>query len=307
MAFTSGFYNSMNHDRLYDSDQVSRLFDGLINDGVYETIGEKFRVTARPTPSQEVNINTGRGWFNHHWVLNDGIHIIDCGASEILLDRIDAVIIEINNTNAVRDGYPKVVHGTPSTSPKRPTLSKANDVYQYPLCYIYRKAGTDTITTANITNMVGTTECPFVIGVIKTMTIDMFVDQWAAEWNEWINAKKKTVDNEWAAKKADINQQWYVWFNQLKAMTGTELVDWIDKNQNDFMDWFYSLQVLLDGDVATNLANQMAKYNEVIETLARDHAIYLTIEDSNYDPILDDDGHPIYSQTIFCTQPCECK
>lgn len=38
MAFTFGFYNSLNGDRKYNAEQVSSIFDGLISDGVYDTM-----------------------------------------------------------------------------------------------------------------------------------------------------------------------------------------------------------------------------------------------------------------------------
>ena len=44
MTVSSGFFNSVNHDRLYDAEQVSSIFDGIIEDGVCESIGEAFMV-----------------------------------------------------------------------------------------------------------------------------------------------------------------------------------------------------------------------------------------------------------------------
>ena len=44
MSFTYGFYNSKNHDRTYNAEQMSSIFDGLIEDGIYESIGGAFLV-----------------------------------------------------------------------------------------------------------------------------------------------------------------------------------------------------------------------------------------------------------------------
>lgn len=264
MAFTFGFYDSRNGDRKYNSIQMSEIFDGLIGDGVYETIGQKFRVTV--SEGTEIKVGTGRAWFNHTWNLNDSIMIVDCGESEILLDRIDAVVIEVDRTIAKRENSIKVIHGTPSTSPERPKLSNDNDLYQYPLAYIYRSAGSETITLADIVNMVGTSECPFVIGIIKTMDIDMFIEQWAAQWNLWL-----------------------------------------DRRKDEFNTWFNSLQVLLSGDVAGNLANEILKINSVIDTLAKEHRIYRNILDEENNAIVDDSNDPILGSIIFCTSPCDCN
>lgn len=46
MAFTSGFFNSQNHDRTYNNEQMAEIFDGVIRDGVYAGIGKQFTVIA---------------------------------------------------------------------------------------------------------------------------------------------------------------------------------------------------------------------------------------------------------------------
>ena len=66
MAWTSGFFNSVNGDRLYNADQMSRLFEGLITDGVYASVGNKMAV--QPNSGMTIQIATGRGWFGRHWV-----------------------------------------------------------------------------------------------------------------------------------------------------------------------------------------------------------------------------------------------
>ena len=40
MAVTSGFFNSVNHDRLYDAEQLSSIFDGIIIDGVMKIMAK---------------------------------------------------------------------------------------------------------------------------------------------------------------------------------------------------------------------------------------------------------------------------
>lgn len=42
MAFTYGFFNSLNGDRKYTAEQLSSIFDGLITDGVFDSIGAQY-------------------------------------------------------------------------------------------------------------------------------------------------------------------------------------------------------------------------------------------------------------------------
>ena len=72
MAWTSGFFNSVGGDRVYNADQMSELFTGLITNGVYESVKNKLAV--EPNSGMTIQINTGRGWFNGRWVDNICIH-----------------------------------------------------------------------------------------------------------------------------------------------------------------------------------------------------------------------------------------
>ena len=100
MSVTYGFYNSLNGDRKYNAEQVSSLFDGLIIDGVFASIGTAFAVKA--TTGITVNVGIGKAWFNHTWTLNDSILPLEAPEAEVLLDRIDAVVLEVDATESVR-------------------------------------------------------------------------------------------------------------------------------------------------------------------------------------------------------------
>jgi len=174
MSVTYGFYNSVNGDRKYDATQLSSLFDGLINDGVFASIGTCFAVEA--AGGNTVNIGIGKAWFNKTWTLNDAILPLEAPVSEVLLDRIDAVVLEVDISERVNSI--KFVEGVPSSSPVNPTLASGPTLFQYPLCYIYRPAGSTEITQAQITNMVGSEATPFITGILQTVNLD-----------EWINSR----------------------------------------------------------------------------------------------------------------------
>ena len=134
MALTSGFFNSKNHDRLYDATQISTLFEGLINDGVYQGVGHIFKVSA--SNGMNVTVDTGRAWFNNTWTRNDALIVLTVPTAEQVLKRIDAVVIEVNSLDTVRNNTIKIVKGTPASNPSKPSLTKNDDVHQYPLAYI---------------------------------------------------------------------------------------------------------------------------------------------------------------------------
>lgn len=185
MSVTSGFFNSVNGDRRYSAEQMSSLFDGIINDGVFASIGTAFEVKAKS--GKTVTVGLGRAWFNSIWVDNDAILSITANDAEILLSRYDAIVIEINHTSAVRAGTIKYIKGTASSNPQKPTMANTNEVHQYPLAYIYRPSGSTEITQSNITNCVGTSSCPYITGILQVQNIDKNVAQWEAQFNEWFD------------------------------------------------------------------------------------------------------------------------
>lgn len=204
MAVTSGFFNSQNGDRKYSAEQMSALFDALITDGVFANIGTAFEVKILSgTSSDTITVGIGRCWFNSTWLYNDALLPIAIEPSEMILDRIDAVIIEINKNEDIRSGQIRMIKGVPSANPENPELVKSNNVYQYPLAYIYRSANSPTITQAAITNMIGTSACPYVTGILEVQTIDKIVAQWEAEFNTWFDQIKTVLDGDVAANLAN--------------------------------------------------------------------------------------------------------
>lgn len=121
MSVSSGFFNSLNGDRKYNAAQMSAIFDGLIIDGVFASIGTAFAVKA--AGGLTVNVGIGKAWFDHTWTVNDSILPMTAPEAEVLLDRIDAVVLEVNGMESVRENTIKFVKGNPSSAPSRPTLT----------------------------------------------------------------------------------------------------------------------------------------------------------------------------------------
>lgn len=159
MTVTYGFYNSVSNDRTYDALQFGRMFDGVITDGVFETVGEALEPTTGT--GMQVVIKDGRAWFNHTWTLNDADLALAIAASDLVNPRIDTVVLEVNESNGVRANSIKVITGTPAGVPTPPSLTNTSEIHQHPLAYVYVGAGVSSIILANITDLRGTIDCPF--------------------------------------------------------------------------------------------------------------------------------------------------
>lgn len=256
MSVSSGFFNSLNGDRKYNAAQMSAIFDGLIIDGVFASIGTAFAVKA--AGGLTVNVGIGKAWFDHTWTVNDSILPMTAPEAEVLLDRIDAVVLEVNGMESVRENTIKFVKGNPSSAPSRPTLTNEGNVHQYPLCYIYRKYGTAVINQADITPMVGTESTPFVTGILQTISLDELLGKWQDELDRFTDARSQEVDDWIAQEESDFT----TWFNKMKADLQQEqavLDQWIASEQADFLAWYNQMKDQLSGDVAGNLQLEIDK------------------------------------------------
>lgn len=289
MSFASGFFNSVDHDRLYDATDISRLFDGLIRDGIFASIGDCLVV--KQSNQMNVTVGTGRAWFNHTWSYNDALYPVTIPPSEILMDRIDAVVLEINSVEAVRANSIKLIKGTPSSTPAKPSLINTKEVHQYPLAYVTVGKEVTSIRQADIENCVGTSACPFVTGILEVISIEQLIPQWkdilnrfveenTANFNTWMNGEKQDYQawltaakkeiTDWQATSKSDYQKWYdsikngydQWFATIKAAydaNWSTFQQWEKASQTEFDKWFENIKNKLEGDLGAKLTLEAEK------------------------------------------------
>ena len=181
MSLTSGFFDSFNEDRKYNSLQFSSIFDGIISDGIYATYGDYFLVS--PVSGMNIKVGTGRAWLDHTWTLNDADYPLTVEDAEVVLKRIDTVIIEVDRTNSGRINRLRILKGTPASAPVAPQLTKTESLKQYPLADILVKPNATEIVAADITNRIGTKDLPWVAGIIDHVSAEELVQQWRIEFD----------------------------------------------------------------------------------------------------------------------------
>lgn len=289
MSFASGFFNSVDHDRLYDATDISRLFDGLIRDGIFASIGDCMVV--KQSNQMNVTVGTGRAWFNHTWSYNDALYPVTIPPSEILMDRIDAVVLEINSVESVRANSIKLIKGTPSSTPTKPALTNTKEVHQYPLAYVTVGKEVTSIRQADIENCVGTSVCPFVTGILEVISIEQLIPQWkdilnrfveenTANFNTWMNGEKQDYQawltaakkeiTDWQATSKSDYQKWYdsikngydQWFATIKAAydaNWSTFQQWEKASQAEFDKWFENIKNKLEGDLGAKLTLETEK------------------------------------------------
>ena len=191
MSLTSGFFDSFNEDRKYNSLQFSSIFDGIISDGIYATYGDYFLVS--PVSGMNIKVGTGRAWLDHTWTLNDADYPLTVEDAEVVLKRIDTVIIEVDRSNSGRINRLRILKGTPASAPVAPQLTKTESLKQYPLADILVKPNATEIVAADITNRIGTADLPWVTGVIDHVTAEELVQQWRTEFDTLLDTLQTMI------------------------------------------------------------------------------------------------------------------
>lgn len=304
MAFSFGFYNSYKHDRVYDAIQMSSIFDGIILDGVYITIGEAF-IVRTTSEDNTVTVGSGRAWFRHTWNLNDSTMRMTAPPSDPFNHRIDALVLDVNSSDKYRENQIMWVKGISSASPVPPTLIDTPHRKQYPLCYITRRPNVERINQEDIENTIGSSACPFVTGVLEHIDIDLLLLQWKDQWAQFVlryqqmaidymETEKQRLDQYLAELKLQIDsfQADYVSTTNQKV---TELHNKINATdvyyqsvktkieglEKEYMDWMQHIHDIFQEDPVGGLLAEIERLEDIIINISQglDNSV-TTIEDT---------------------------
>lgn len=209
MALTSGFFNSVSGDRTYNADQLSSMFEGLISDGIYESVDDAFAVTA--SSGMIVNVGTGRAMLKSKWVKNTAPIAVELTAAHVLLNRYTAVVLRLDISN--RTISVETIDGEAASTPTKPAIQRTSSYYDLLLAYVYVGAGATAITQANIEDQrANTTYCGWVTGIITQVDTSTLFLQWQTAYEEfyaqmvaWQTSERAAFDAWYAALTDELN------------------------------------------------------------------------------------------------------
>ncbi len=208
MAITYGFFNSVDGDRTYDADQMSKYFDGLVSDGVYESVGGALQVLAMSGGGMAVNVSTGRGLIDCKWLSNDTVLTLDITQSHPTLNRWTAVVLRLDRTNRLMEITTK--DGTAASNPTKPSMQKDSSITELCLAYIYVAAGVTTISQANISDQRGTNLCGFVTGLIEQVDTSELFLQWQTAFDNYYAEMTAEFDDWLSTLTSQLNVNTYI-------------------------------------------------------------------------------------------------
>ena len=200
MAIEYGFFHSVGGDRKYNADDISNYFDGLVSNGVFESVGDRLAVTAGE--GLTVNVGTGRALIDCRWLKNDATYTISLSPADVQLSRYDAIVVKLDLT--ARTMSIEVIEGSPSTLPLVPMVQNTETVKYLTLARVRVNAGVTTISASQITDQRGSTACPWVTGIVKQVdTADLFL-QYQTAYSEMMEQTE-----EWQAARQAEFESWY--------------------------------------------------------------------------------------------------
>ena len=204
MAITYGFFNSVDGDRKYNAEQMSTYFDGLVSDGIFQSVGKKFSVTAGA--GLTVNVDTGRALIECHWLKNDNVLTISLDSADVQNDRKDLIVIKLDYS--ARTMGIEYISGAES-------VKNTETVKYLVLAKITVPAGATTITQANIKDIRGSALCPWVTGLVKQVDTSDLFSQYEKAYEEMV----QQMINWWADRRNAFD----TWFNSLTTSLNVNL------------------------------------------------------------------------------------
>lgn len=240
----SGFFNSVNGDRIYKAEEFAEYFSTFIGNGVFPNPSDGLQVTE--SVGMDVIVNSGQGWVNGYYIVNDTDYTLSLDVADGVLNRIDRIVMQLNYlTRAITLVIKK---GSLSSEPIAPVLQRDTDVYELALADIYVSKGAVSITQSKITDTRLNSElCGIVHGTVEQVDTTTLFNQ----YQTWIDEKKTEYNT-------DLTQ----WTSDKKQ----EINTWQAQEEADFNNWFLTIQGILDENVAGNLQNQIGLLSNLTTT-----------------------------------------
>lgn len=123
MAVSGGFFNSKGLDRTYSAENFTDYLSSLICDGILDTYGENFDLSAGD--GLNVIVGTGKAWIGGHYFVNDTPYGIDLAQyKDNSLPRYVSIAVVCDTSDDVRKIDFEVLVGKPAESPEIPTVGE---------------------------------------------------------------------------------------------------------------------------------------------------------------------------------------
>ena len=206
-------------DRAISSAPYRKLIKSLFSDGVLPNPSTNLQVSAGT--GMKVNLYAGFAICNGCQKLQESNTTLDIATASAVNDRIDTVVLRLNDNDDVRECEFYILTGTPANTPVRPSLTQTDSIWEIGLADVLVKANSTQISNANITDTrYETARCGVISSISEFDTTTLY--------------------------------------QQIQS----DLQEFREVNQANFIAWVESLKSKLAENVAANLQLQIDEINE---------------------------------------------
>ncbi len=219
MAITYGFFNAIKqsdgtYDRVYNADQMSTYFEGLVSDGVYESVDDAMQVLAGT--GMQVQVGAGRAIIDSKWLKNTAAYPLTINAAHVTLNRYTAIAIRLDLSARTISIVTK--DGENATAPIKPTMTNSETVKEMCLAYVYVGRGVTAITQANIEDTrPDNNVCGWVTGIVQQVDTSKLFLQYQAAYEQqlqtmqdWQEAQETAFNTWFTALTDQLNVNTYI-------------------------------------------------------------------------------------------------
>ena len=167
MAMRSGFFNSVNNDRLYSANEFAEYFSTFIGNGIFPNPTTSLQV--QPYTGLTIRVKAGKAWINGYYFVADADESILVTADPVL-PRIDRLVLRLHLSNREIT----LVHkqGTAASSPVAPSVTRDAQMIELSIATVSIPAGASSVTLGMITDTrANSSECGFVASTITNIPI----------------------------------------------------------------------------------------------------------------------------------------
>lgn len=184
----SGFYDSINKDRLYSAEDMNRPYSRLINEGIFATKegtpSTDFQVLSA-NDGMNIIVKKGEGMLAKKWIESPSDIVITVSNNTGIVPRKDSIIIQIDKRESGRIANVIYREGIASSNPIPPNLSADDDIVEMRVANIYVAAGTAKIEQVAISDLRGSEECLWITSLVKQVDTSELFRQWQTAYEEY--------------------------------------------------------------------------------------------------------------------------
>lgn len=214
IELASGFFNAIMQDgvpdRTYNCDDLNEFLKGLVSEnGIYAEVSSACQVVA--SSGMNVVVKTGKGQIGFNWFEIESDTTLEIAKSDVVLDRIDRVVIQRSLTN--RNTVIYIKQGTLASIPTPPALTRNESVYEIALADILVSKNISAITTALITDKRSNNSvCGWIVGLIEQFDTTTLFNQYQTAQDNFINNQTQSFEDWYDTQTQNFNN----WFNSIK-------------------------------------------------------------------------------------------